>query len=49
MHIERVVKQVDFVLKPYCCLRGEAFAIIFPKSLDNFHIILYNKDKEKKL
>lgn len=29
--------------------KGEAFAIIFPKPLDNFHIILYNKDKEKKL
>lgn len=26
MHIERVVKQVDFVLKSYCCLREEAFA-----------------------
>lgn len=25
MHIERVVKQVDFVLKPYHWLRGEAF------------------------
>lgn len=29
--------------------KGEKFAIIFPKPLDNFHIILYNKDKEKKL
>ncbi len=29
--------------------KGEEFAIIFPKPLDNFRTILYNKDKENKL